>query len=105
MGEWPFWAVATEEQRARWMEAFGADRVPIKSPVATRALLPGLGETLVYEVEISRLDASSVERLAHSLARRFRLPRKEVEAGLRAAGCPIVATHCSVVMYQAQRWL
>lgn len=81
----------TSPRSGDWLRVFGDRTVPIVSPVPTRATLPGLGPSLVYQLELSQIDADARDRLVTHIASRFSLPASQVASEIDAAGVPILA--------------
>ena len=82
------------ERAARWRALFGDTSVIIKSPVAHLAELPGLGLREVYLVDLEKLSADQLERIAEEMSRRFSVPCSV--ADLVSKGLPILADDVSV---------
>jgi len=76
---------------ADWEKVFLRRHVPILSPVAHVAVLPGLGEREVYLIDLAVLGTPERLRLVRHLSERFGIPLEEADADLDAAGCPILA--------------
>lgn len=88
---------ASSPRAADWLRVFGGLEVPLCSPVAVWARLPGrIAE--VYRVDVGRLTADQIERAVAHLAERFGRPADEVRADLLNPehGLPLLASEVLV---------
>ena len=99
-----FWVTLHGERGAEWERVLGTSRIPVRSPIATLALLPSLGEREVYLVALDVLAPGHLEKIVAHLCEKFQLSREEAEAEIRQAGIPILAEACSVFVHNPQRW-
>jgi hypothetical protein len=90
--EWKTFAIAVDKDRAAmWQRIFGGIEAPVKSVVPGPAFLPGVGATMVYELDLSAITPEQRERLVKEIAGKFKLPEWEVDQTLDEIGCPILA--------------
>lgn len=66
-----------------WREVYGSLSVPILSPIALRAQLPGRGPSLVYLVDVRALSPDVIERVIAYCAETFDMSVEVVREGLR----------------------
>ena len=99
-----FWVTIHGERGEEWQRVLGTNRLPVQGPIPMRAILPGLGEALVYQVALDQLEHGQQERITTHLCEKFQLAPAEAEAEIRAAGIPILAESCSVMVLSPQRW-
>ena len=84
-----------EHRRAVWSKIFPGAVLPIKSPLPSRASLPGHPDALVYFLDLAAISAEQREQLVEMIADLFCLRAEEVREDL-AAGVPILADDVSV---------
>ncbi|RJQ44381.1 MAG: hypothetical protein C4534_06535 [Gaiellales bacterium] len=98
--------VSRDSERAKDFEAtLGTTTVPVLSPAPFRTNLPGKPNELVYLLDLSELTNEQKEKLTRFLAARFDLDYREVAKDLKSHGVPILASDCSVAIYNPQRLL
>lgn len=93
------------DRRADFIKIFGRDRVNVTSPLPEWAELPTIGKAPVYKMDLNLLTLNERLRLVGHLAQKFNIPADEVARDLEKEGVPILAQHCTVVVYNPQRWL
>lgn len=82
---------------ADWRKVFGADAVPLKSPVTHRGAAPGYEEGAeFYQLDLDALTPEQHGRLLEHLSERFGIPRVELAAEIRRAGVPVLADEVSL---------
>lgn len=92
------WITTDNERRLRhWDRLFGTDRLPVKHAKPRRQCIPGNGEVLAYDLDVSRLHWMQVVRLADDIAKRsngltYDMAMSEIERGW-----PVVADGCYVI--------
>jgi hypothetical protein len=86
--------VYNPERAEMFEEVFGRTTVPVRSFLPTRANLPGKPNSLIYELDLTRVTPEERRRLVAHLAERFGLPVAEVQGLLDAQGVPILANDC-----------
>lgn len=80
------------ERATTWRDVFGSETVPVKTTKPRRSILPSLGEKLVFDVDVARLDEEQIRRAAETIHVRFGVPRDQAEAGIRGEhGIPLLA--------------
>lgn len=87
-------AIRKDSPRAAdWLRVFGGLEVPIRSPIAHRAELPGRDPGDVFLLDVAALTAEQTDRLVDFLADRFHADPAEVRADLADPnhGVPILA--------------
>ena len=89
------WIITTNPHRQRvWQRLFGQDRLPVRTAVPRWQHLPGRSDSvLAYDLDLARLHAAQVERLAGYVARRAGWPYQTALAEIRR-GWPIEAAGC-----------
>lgn len=89
------WIITTNPHRQRiWQRLFGQDRLPVRAIVPRWQHLPGRRDsTLAYDLDVTRLHAAQVERLAGYVARRAGWPYQTALAEI-LRGWPIEAAGC-----------
>lgn len=98
--------VSRDSERAKDFEAtLGTTTVPVLSPVPFRANLPGKPNELVFMLDLGELTDEQKEKLTRFLAARFELDYWEVARDLESHGVPILASDCSVAIYNPQKLL
>lgn len=85
------------ERKQFWLETIGSDVVPILSIIPTWAHLPGVGEALVYLLDVKALKLEQQERLVRFLADRFGLTVATAWAEWELKGVPILADDVEVM--------
>lgn len=95
-----FYASITDDQAAAtWRKILArSERIPVVSPRAVIANLPGLGATACYFLDLPRLTPDERSRLVDHLAASFGLPIQEVADDIDEHGVPIRASTCVIVM-------
>lgn len=93
------------EQRSRFVDVFGTNVVCVKSISPCLAVLPKIGERLIYELDLDEISAEQRARLAAYLAGKFHLELVDVERDLDKIGCPILADGCTIVVENHLRWM
>jgi len=88
-----------------WLKVFGTTIIPLRSPLPTIAILPGLGERVIYQIDISALSPEQRQRMIQHISRRFRIAPEEVDAALDEQGCPIRAEDVTVSIHNPQKWI
>lgn len=79
------------ERAASWRRVMGKSCLPLRSPYAYGAVLPGVGEAMVYDLALEQMTDEQVERLITELAETFGLQRIDVARVLKNDGCPVIA--------------
>lgn len=103
---YPYMATVRDPERKRdWEAMFGTDTVPIKSPLPDWAVVPGVGRTLVYELNLAVITAAQRERLVEYVTARFGYAATEVEDRLDAEGMPILSNEVVVTGYDLRLFL
>lgn len=92
--------VTDEKRAAIFVEVFGTNEVVIVSPLTELANLPGLGQQLVYKLDLAAITAGQRIHLVSYLAKQFGLDAAEVGRDLDATGMPILAEGCMVTIPQ-----
>lgn len=100
-----FWVTIHGERGDEWTRILGTSHLPIKSPIPKRALLPNVGETLVYLLAIDQMQPEQVEKIVAHLSAKFNLAPDEAQQEIAIAGIPIWKVDCSVMVHNPQRWL
>ena len=96
---------AASARAADWLKIFGRlDSIPVKSWIAHWAELPGIGDSIVYMLDLERITAEERVRLIAHIAERFKFPLEVVAQDLDAEGVPILADDVTVVSFQMD-WL
>jgi hypothetical protein len=96
--------ICNPERAVEWEAILGTIRVHVKSPIPSRANLPGHPDALIYELDLGFLDADQRQRLVAHLAEKFGFSEDEVEAALDEHGVPILAGDCVVSVTNPQCW-
>ena len=97
--------ISEKSERAEmWLSILGARTIPIRSPIPTKANLPGKPGASIYEMDIESLTGEQREKLIDHLAKRFGVPRAEVAHDLDEIGCPILAEDIIVTIQNPQKW-
>ena len=87
----PYTATITDSERAAfWLAALGATTLPILTPIACLANLPGIPRAMVYLLDLAALQSEQQERLVTMLAAKFGLDEAEAWAAYER-GVPILA--------------
>lgn len=81
---------------AMWLRIFDGHTIPIKSPLAIKAFLEGMGEQMVYMLDLGALDKMQHERLVKDLAIKHALHERDVRDGLASHGMPVLAEDVGV---------
>lgn len=104
-----FWVNLEPAIAAEWAPVLGSDgdRLPVQSPIAKLANLPGFEEPQwVYMLATDQLTKGQLRQLADRLALKFGLPFDVAMAELRTHGIPIREEHIvCVTVRNPQRWL
>ena len=100
-----FWVIIHGERGAEWERVIGTNHLPVRSPIPTVGSLPRLGERAIYLLAIDQLELSTVEKIVEHLCVQFRLQPDEAAAEIAAAGIPILAEECSIIIHNPQHWL
>lgn len=102
-----FYVTITDPACAReFEECLGTTTVPVKSLIPLQCSTPGMENMLFYQMDISSLSESQIDRLAVHIAKKFRLPFDTVKDDLIGNhGLPILSKHCSIVIENPQRWI
>ncbi len=91
------WCIANDPERAEfWRANLGENKAPIKSPIPSWAMLPGLGEQLIYNLDLSFLNEEQEKRLIYVLAEKFNLDYSEAVDEFLSRGVPILAKDVTV---------
>jgi hypothetical protein len=94
-----------EPERAKeWQEVLETTTVTVQSPIPRKAVLPGIGEALVYLLDLDSLTDAQRERLSEHISQKFQIPREEVAARLDREGVPLLARDCTVIIKHPQKW-
>jgi hypothetical protein len=104
MGEDFTVSVCNPERKAIWEAILGTATVHVKSPIPSRANLPGHPNTLSYELDLDFLTEEQRQRLIAYVAARFGFSESEVAANLDSEGMPILASDCVVSVKHPQKW-
>lgn len=109
-GAHDFWVRLNDSVAAHWRDVLGSDYglwLPIRSPVATWAQLPGFdSDQRVYLLALNVIDPEIMAKLAARLAEKFNLTPEEAQAEMQATGIPILKAHVeSVTVRRFQRWI
>lgn len=96
--------VYNPERKAEWEAMLGTATVHVKSPIPSRANLPGHPNTLIYEMDLGFLTGGQRRRLVAHLAAKFGLPKREVARDLDSHGVPILASDCVASVKNPQKW-
>lgn len=97
---------AGTSRAATFEQVFGRREVCVQSPIPVLATLPGFDEPQpVLLLDIEQLSIDELGRLVDHLVTRFGLTRTEVHERLAADGVPILASECSIVIENPQRWV
>lgn len=99
-----FWVTIHGERGAEWERVIGTNCLPVQSPVPIPALLPGLGESLVFLLAMDQLEPEQVMKIVEHLSAKFRLSPEEAAQEIAAAGIPILHTDCSIMIHNPQKW-
>lgn len=101
-----FTVTVTDPARAaEWEAVLGTARLHVRSPIPSRANLPGKPGAEIYLLDLELLTPEQRQRLVAHLAERFGLPVEFVEKNLDVQGVPILAEHCVVAISNPQKWL
>lgn len=76
---------------------FGGNVIPLQSIETRLANLPGIGEALVFMLDLGQLTIDQHERLCDFLTERFGTPRGQVPDILAEEGMPVLAS--DIVVY------
>jgi len=97
--------ISEKSERAEmWQTVLGDKTIPIRSPIPTKANLPGKPAASIYEMDIESLTGEQREKLIDYLAERFGIPKAEVAHDLDEVGCPILAEDIIVTIQNPQKW-
>lgn len=88
--------VCNPERKAEWEAVLGTAAVHVRSPIPSRANLPGHPNVLIYELDLDLLSKEQRARVIAHLAARFDVPEDEVARDLDSVGVPILARDCVV---------
>lgn len=89
-----------------FMRVFGRLEVCVVSPFPHWANLPGFDEPqLVHSLDLDELTPAEHAALVTDIHDRFNIPEDEVKALVAARGVPILASECTVLVDNPQRWL
>lgn len=91
--------VGDPARKREWEAILDSDTLPIRSPLPSWASFPGMGDRLVYELDLKRLTTKHLLRLVDHLARKFDLTPEAVSTQLMAEGVPILANDVVVTGY------
>lgn len=97
--------VHNEDRKANWLTVYGTDTIPIKSPIPSRANLPGLPSALIYELDLSAISTDQRQRPVTHITKRFDLDPTEVETELDEEGVPILADDVTVTIHRPELFL
>jgi hypothetical protein len=97
--------ITDPERRRNWLLWLGTDTVCVRSPVASRVRIEGLGERLGYILDAEQLSEEKRLRLARGIAQTFRASLSGVVQWMMGDGIVILAEHCSVTVLNPQRWV
>ncbi len=101
-----FLVTVTGERAKDFIEVFGSPTVPVQLPAPHKAYLPGLlDQQLVYMLDLNEITDEQRQRLIAFIAQRFKLSYEDVARDLEAHGVPILASDCTVAIYNPQRWI
>lgn len=92
-------------RKREWEAILDSDTLPIRSPIPSWTFLPGMGDRLVYELDLKRLTIKHLERLVDHLARKFDFTPEAVSTQLMAEGVPILADDVVVTGYDVGLFL
>lgn len=88
-----------------WQRVAGTNHFPVKSPIPSLATLPGYSEPQrVFMLDIPEIEAATLSKIVAHLSEKFQVPLDEAEQEIRAAGIPILAADCSVMVEHPQKW-
>ena len=98
-----FWISASDPERAaEWTRIFGENCAPITTPPAMQnVILPYLGETNVYFLDLNALTPAQFERVVEHTVTRSHQDRDYVRQALRRDGMPIVARGTTIIVSEA----
>ena len=99
-----FWITIHGERGEEWKRITGTDRFPIKTPVPSLGILPGIGETRIYLLALDQMEPEIMHRILAHLAVKFGLTPEEDAEEIAKAGIPILADECSVMVLNPQKW-
>ena len=85
--------ISKESPRFReWLEVFGANSVPLLSPLPHQAKGPDGIPQLFYLMDLSWLDDDQRDRLVNFLSRKFEVPIETIHQDMKTIkGLPILA--------------
>jgi hypothetical protein len=93
------------ERAQDWEQIFGTDEINIKSPIPIRVNVPNHPNTLAYELDLKLITKEQKARLIEHIARRFNIPKQEVEKDLESIGVPILTDDVIVTVHNPQKWI
>lgn len=106
--EHDFWAtIADDDPRSGyWQTVFGTKTVPIETPTAKQAILPGHNTPkTVYMLALHALPHSTMTKIVQHIATQFNLPEEEIQLQLYIKGVPLLADNLTITITNPQKWL
>ena len=89
-----------------FMRVFGRLEVCVMSPLPQWANLPGFDEPQpVHLLDLDELTPAENAALIADLHSRFGIPEVEVKALVAESGVPILASECTILVKNPQRWM
>jgi hypothetical protein len=89
---------SSAEQRQKWVDIFGSDVLPVKSPYPVEKHVQGRGMVFFYTLDPKRMRPMQLHRLAaHITARVWHTDYASTLARITENGYDIDATHCRLL--------
>lgn len=96
----------TSERADMFMEVFGKLTVPVYSFIPEFANLPGFDTPqLVYKLYIPEIAEDALARLISAISRKFGADEAVVAEAIAEHGMAILASDCTVVVENPQKWI
>lgn len=92
------------ERAVAFQRALGTTRVYVKAPFPERVNLPGRPRAWAFIVDLEQYTEDQIGSLADEIAAKWGLLKGEVLNDIYRDGIPILASSCSVVVANPQRW-
>lgn len=89
---------SSAEQRRKWLDIFGSDTLPVKSPYPVEKMVQGRGMVFFYTLDPKRMRPNQLHRLAaHITARVWGVDYLTKLESITQNGYDIDATHCKLL--------
>lgn len=93
-----------KERKKNFIEVFGTNTVKVKSPICEWIIRPNGKKAQAYFLDLDLITKEQRERLIENLSNRFNQTIDFVRGNLDRIGVPILKEHCSLIVYNPQRW-